>query len=375
VKFRCERDTLVDALGSAGRAVATRGGALPVLSGVHLEVAGNQLHLAGTDLDLTIQVDIEVHGVHDGVAVLPARLIAEIVRALDPGAVTFESGEDEVRITSGRSQFAVKALMAEDFPRLPFPAEAAGAGVTLVAAELAEALRQVVRAASNDDSLPVISGVLLTGERSGSGAQPGLRLVATDRYRLAVRDLPGTSVLREDQRVLIPSRALAELQRLLGNASSVTVRLGERDASFDVGDVRLTTRLIEGEFPPYQKLIPESCPNRLTVNREALLDALRRVRLLVKDAITPVRVSLKADGVDCTVITQELGQATEDLDGKYEGTELVMGFNPSFLIDGLEAVASEEVALETIDPMKPATVRASEGGDYLYLLMPVRLTT
>lgn len=372
MKFRCERDTLVEALSTAGRAVATRGGALPVLSGVRLEVSGDQLRLAGSDLDLTIQVETAVNGLEDGISVLPARLIAEIVRALEPGAVTFESGDEEVRVTSGRSQFAVRILPADEFPRLPFPGEgdtaAGGDAVTLGAAEFAEALRQVVRAASSDDSLPVISGVLMTAEGSG------LRLVATDRYRLAVRDLPGTTVLRENQHVLVPGRALSELQRLLSGAESVTLRLGERDASFEVGSVRLTTRLIEGEFPPYQKLIPESMPNRLIVNREALLDAVRRVRLLVKDAITPVRVSLRPDGVECTVITQELGQATEDLDAKYEGTELVMGFNPSFLIDGLEAVGGDEVALETLDPMKPATVRSTEGGDYLYLLMPVRLT-
>ncbi|MEA3078291.1 MAG: polymerase subunit beta, partial [Actinomycetota bacterium] len=252
MKFRCERDTLVEALSTAGRAVATRGGALPVLSGVRMEVAGDQLRLAGSDLDLTIQVDTAVNGLTDGVTVLPARLVADIVRALDPGAVTFESGEDEVRITSGRSQFAVRILPADEFPRLPFPAdEPAAAGhdaVTLVASEFAEALRQVVRAASSDDSLPVISGVLMTAEGSG------LRLVATDRYRLAVRDLPGTTVLRENQQVLVPSRALSELQRLLGGAESVTLRLGDRDASFEVGTVRLTTRRIEGEFPPYQKL-------------------------------------------------------------------------------------------------------------------------
>jgi DNA polymerase III subunit beta len=371
VRFRCERDALVDALSTAGRAVATRGGALPVLSGVRMEVEGDSLRLAGSDLDLTIQVEAEVAGSTDGVTVLPARLVADIVRALEPGAVTFEAADEEVRITSGRSQFAVRILPADEFPRLPFPAgapEAAGGdAVTLSGSELAEALRQVVRAASSDDALPVISGVLMTAEAGG------LRLVATDRYRLAVRDLPGTSVLREGQKVLVPSRALNELQRLLGNAESVTLRLGEREASFEVGKVRLTTRLIEGEFPPYQQLIPSSYPNRLIVSKDALLDAVRRVRLLVRDAITPVRVTLRADGVECTVITQEVGQATEDIDAKYEGTELTMGFNPAYLIDGVEAVPGDEVLLETIDPMKPATVRATEGGDYLYLLMPVRL--
>ena len=347
-----------------------------MLSGVRLEVAGEQLFLAGSDLDLTIQVTAEVHGLADGVAVLPARLVADIVRALDPGAVTFEAGDDEVRITAGRSQFAVRILPADEFPRLPLQAGADGAtadAVTLPANTLAEALRQVVRAASSDDSLPTISGVLLTGPDGGAADGPSLRLVATDRYRLAVRDLAGTAVLREGQSVLVPGRALSEVQRLLSGAGDVTLRFGERDATFEVGSVRLTTRLIEGDFPPYRQLIPASYPNRLIVGKDALLDAVRRVKLLAKDAITPVRVSFRPDGVECTVVTQEVGQATEDVDGKYEGAEMVMGFNPGLLIDGLEAVPGDEIALETIDPMKPATIRATEGDDYLYLLMPIRL--
>lgn len=347
-----------------------------MLSGVRLEVAGEQLLLAGSDLDLTIQVTAEVHGLANGVAVLPARLVADLVRALDPGAVTFEAVEDDVRITAGRFQVAVRTLPADEFPRLPLQAAADGSAadaVTLPADTLAEALRQVVRAASTDDSLPTISGVLLTGTDGGASDGPSLRLVATDRYRLAVRDLAGTAVLRDGQSVLVPGRALTEVQRLLSGAGDVTLRFGERDATFEVGSVRLTTRLIEGDFPPYRQLIPASYPNRLIVGKEALLDAVRRVKLLAKDAITPVRVSFRADGVECTVVTQEVGQATEDVDGKYEGAEMVMGFNPGLLIDGLEAVPGDEIALETIDPMKPATIRATEGDDYLYLLMPIRL--
>jgi DNA polymerase-3 subunit beta len=369
VKFRCERDVLTEALATAGRAVASRGNALPVLSGVRMEVAGDRLRLAGSDLDLTIQVEAAVAGASDGVCVVPARLVTDIVRALDAGAVSVEAGDEEVRIASGRSQFAVRMLPADDFPRLPSLANAdeAGDAVTLVAAAFAEALRQVVRAASTDDALPVISGVLLSAE------ERGLRLVATDRYRLAVRDLPGTTVLREGQRVLVPGRALAELQRLLSGAEQVVVHLAERDVSFATGDVRLSTRLIEGDFPPYQQLIPERYPNRLVVGKEALLDAVRRVKLLVRDAVTPVRMAMRADGVELTVVTQEIGQATEDVDAKYEGGELVMGFNPAYLIDGVEAVQGDDVLLETIDPMKPATIRGTEDADYLYLLMPVRL--
>ena len=366
MKLRCERDVLVEALGTAGRAVAGRGGALPVLSGVRMEVAGDRLHVAGSDLDLTIQVDVAVSGSADGVCVVPARLAADIVRAMDPGAVTIEAGDDEVRIASGRSHFAVRMLPAAEFPRLPAPV--ADAGVTLDAAELAEALRQVVRAASGDDARPILTGVLMTAEESN------LRLVATDSYRLAVRDLAGTTVLREGQKVLVPSKALAELQRLLTAAEQVTLHLGEHDAGFEVGSVRLTTRLIEGEFPNYRQLIPSTHPNRLIVGKEALLDAVRRVKLLVRDATTPVRIALRPDGIELTVITQEVGQATEDIDAKYEGNEITVAFNPAYLIDGVEAINGDEVLLETIDALRPAVIRPTEGTDYLYLLMPVRVS-
>lgn len=370
MEFRCERDVLVDALSTTTRAAAGRGGSLPILSGVRLEVADGRLRLAGSDLDLTIQIEVDVNEVTGGVAVVPARLVTDIVRSLPPGVITFAIEHTEMHITSGRSLFAVRALAADEFPRLPFPiteAQPQGDIATLKSSALSDALRQVVRAASADEATPVISGVLMTAEASG------LRLVATDRYRLAVRDLPGTSVLREGQKVLVPSRALAELQRLLAGAEDVTLRLGERDASFEVANMRLTTRLIEGPFPPYERLIPEGYPNRLIINKEAFVDAVRRVRLLVKDAITPVRVTLRPDGVECTVVTQEVGQATEDVDAKYEGTDLVIGFNPAYLLDGLDAIQGNEVVLETESPSKPAVLRTAEGDDYLYLLMPVRL--
>ena len=369
MKFRCERDVLVEALNTVSRAVASRGNPLPVLSGVRMEVAGDRLRLAGSDLDLTIQTQTTVAGAADGVAVLPG-LVREIVRALEPGAVDVESSADDAVISSGRSQFTVRILPAEEYPKLPEPAPDA---VTLAAADFAEALRQVVPAASHDIDRPVLTGVLVAAEGSG------LRLVATDSYRLAVRDLPGTSVLREGQKVLVPSRALGELGRLLAGAEEVTLHLAEKEATFDVGTVddlpaiRLTTRLIEGEFPNYRQLIPASYPNRLVVAKAPLLDALRRVKLLALEA-TPVRLALRPDGLELTAIAQEVGQAREEVDAKYEGGELVVAFNPEFLIAGLEAVEGDEVALETLDALKPATIRANEGSTYLYLLMPVRVS-
>jgi len=357
---------LVEALGNAGRAVAARSGAQPVLSGVRLEVSGDQLRVTGTDLDLTISVEVTVAGSADGLVVAPGRLLTDIVRAVEPGAVVLESDDEQLRINAGRSQFSVRTHAAADFPRLPV---ASGDSVTLPTEGLVEALRQVVRAASGEDSRPILTGVLMAAEGGG------LRLVATDSYRLAVRDLPGVGVLSEGQKVLVPSRALGELQRLLGSGTpEVTLRLGQHDATFSTGAVTLTTRLIEGEFPNYRQLIPENYPNRLLVAREALLDAVRRVKLLARDATTPVRIALRGDGVELTVITTDWGTATEDVDAKYEGAEMTVAFNPTYLIDGVEAIVGDEVVLDTLDALKPATLRPTDNADYLYLLMPVRVS-
>jgi DNA polymerase-3 subunit beta len=363
VKFRCERETLAEALATAGRAATGRTGTLPVLSGLRLELAGDQLTVTGTDLDLTIQLEITVGGERDGGVVLPARLSNDIVRSLPAGKVELDVTDQEVKISGGRSQFSVRPLSLDDYPRLASPASSA---VTIDAAAFGEALRQVVRAASTDEARPIITGVLLTAENDG------LRLVATDSYRLAVRDLPGVSVLGSDQKVLVPARALNELQRLLGLGEELVLRLGERDATFEIGTTRLTTRLIEGEFPNYRQLIPASHPNVLTVEREPLLEAIRRVKILARDA-TPVRLRISADGLQLTAITQDVGNATEELDASASGSDLTVAFNPDYLAAGVEAVGAEQITLSTLDALKPAVVRGVGSDDYLYLLMPVRV--
>lgn len=364
MKFRAERDALLEAITTAGRAAATRGSALPALTGVRLEVVGDELHLAGTDLDVTIQVHMPIASGDPGVCVIPARLATDIVRGLDPGSVSFEVDENEARIAAGPTHYAVRVLPPEEFLRLPEPT---GDAVTLAASDFADALRQVVPAASRDEARPILTGVLMAAEAGG------LRLVATDSYRLSVRDLPGTSVLQEGQTVLVPSRALAELNRVVSGADQVTLRLASDEASFEVGDTRLTTRLIEGDFPNYRQLIPQSYPNRLIVGKEPFLNAIRRVKLLAKDA-TPVRLTLKSEGLELVAVTQDVGQAREDLEAKYEGSEMVVAFNPEFLIDGVEAIAGDEVQLDTLDALKPATVRSTENPNFLYLLMPVRVS-
>ena len=334
-----------------------------MLSGLRLELVGDRLSITGTDLDLTIQLTLSVGGEGDGGVVLPARLVSDIVRSMGPGKVEVAVEGDEVSISGGRSQFSVRPLSFDDYPKLSTPSNSS---VTLPAAAVGEALRQVVRAASTDEARPILTGVLLTAENGG------LRMVATDSYRLAVRDLADHQVLGADQKVLVPGRALSELQRLVGGGEELTMRLGDRDATFEVGGTRLSTRLIEGEFPNYRQLIPASHPNTLTVEREPLLEAIRRVKILAKDA-TPVRLQMGGDTLRLTAITQDVGNASEELDATYEGTDLTVAFNPEYFAAGVEACSSDSITLSTLDSLKPAVVRGVGNDDYLYLLMPVRV--
>jgi DNA polymerase-3 subunit beta len=363
VRFRCERDVLGEALATAARAAQGRAGSQPVLAGVRLVLQGSRLEITGTDLELTIQKTIEVNGELDGACVVPGRLTAEAVRTLAPGAVTVDATGDTVDITSDRSSFTVRPFAVDDFPRL---AEPAVAGVTLPASTFVQAVGQVERAASKDESRPILTGVLLTSE------DEGLRLVATDSYRLAVCDLPEVSVLASGQKVLLPSRALREVERALPAVGEITLRLGEREATFEAGGARITTRLIEGEFPNYRQLIPASYPNRVRIGREAVLEALRRVRVMAADA-TPVRLTIEGDEVRLNTVNQDQGTADAVVEAQSEGTPLTVAFNPQYLADGVEAAVGEEVVLDTLDALKPAVVRPVDRQDYLYLLMPVRV--
>ncbi|MBS1836126.1 MAG: DNA polymerase III subunit beta [Actinobacteria bacterium] len=363
MKFRCERDVLVDALGTAGRAATSRA-ALPVLSGLRLSLAGDLLRITGSDLDLTITRDLQVAGGEDGVAVLPAKLLVDIVRALEPGAVEVDTSGDRPSIRAGRSVFSLISIPADEYPNLHEPD---GESVSLQAGHLAEGLRQVVGSASSDESRPILTGVLLAAEEGG------LRLVSTDSYRLAYRDLPGTSLLEQGQQVLVPSRSLQELTRALDDAADVTLVLSDQLVSFTVGGLHLTTRLIKGDFPDYRKLIPTDMPNSLVVERQLLQDAIRRVRLMAREN-SPIRLTMAPDGLELRAITQDIGEASEELDAKYDGAELTVAFNPEYLMDGLEVTQGDEVVLQTRDAQRPAVLRSTDDDDFLYLLMPVRVS-
>jgi DNA polymerase-3 subunit beta len=364
VKFRSERDSLIEMLATAGRAVGARATSSPVLSGLLLSCTGNVLSVTGTDLDLTIQVTQEVIGVEDGTCVVPARLSTDIVRRLEPGAVTFADDDDHITISAARSNFKLRTYPVVEFPAVGRTTEATS-----------EAVRQVVRAASHDDARPLLTGVLL------SRVDGSIRMVATDSYRMALRDLPGVTALAGEEDLLVPARALAELQRLpspRGGEEGVDGRVGVAASASEItfwqGNVQISTRLLEGRYPDYKQLIPDHYPNRLHLGKESFLAALRRVQLLVRDNTTPVRLSMRQGGVDLTVVSQEVGDASESVDGDFTGEDLVIAFNPSYLIDGTEAVLGDEVIVESADASRAATVRGADDDHFRYLLMPVRVS-
>jgi DNA polymerase-3 subunit beta len=274
--------------------------------------------------------------------------------------VVLEAKEGEVEITGGGPRFRFRELNVDDFPKLEEPdlSEA----VSVEGDAFTSALTQVATAASTDDARPILTGVYFEHEEGA------LRLVATDSYRLAVRDVPAVDA---DLSGLVPVRALRELGRTVGS-TDLKVAVGAREATFASSRGTLTARLIEGAFPNYRQLIPESYPNRLTIDRDALLSAIDRASLVAEDHI-PIRMALSEGGVELSVSRQDVGGETEYVEAQYAGEEMTIAFNSRYLNDGVNAVEEDSVVLDVLDPLKPGVLRGGEGEDFLYLLMPVRL--
>jgi DNA polymerase III subunit beta len=359
VRIRAERDDLFDVLSRAGRAVGTRT-TLPILQGALVEVIGSTMHVVGTDRDVTVRTSLEVEVMEEGTTVVPARLATEAVRKLPPGAVVFEAKDGEVVITGGGPRFRFREFNVDDFPRMEAP-DLAGA-VQVDGNAFSAAVSQVSVAASTDDARPLLTGVFF------ENVDGALRMVATDSYRLAVRDVPG---VQEALSGLVPVRALRELPRTIG-ADELHVSIGEREAVFGSARGTLSARLIEGTFPNYRQLIPEGLPNRLVVDKANLLDGIDRASLVAEDHI-PIRLTLQTGGVELSVTRQDVGGETEHVEGDYSGDEMTIAFNSRYLNDGVNAIEAERVTIEVGDPLKPGLVRGEGVDDFVYLLMPVRL--
>ncbi|TMK18923.1 MAG: DNA polymerase III subunit beta [Actinobacteria bacterium] len=362
VKFRCDRDALSEALQTVQRGVSSRPG-IPALTGVLLDgTAEGRLTMTTTDLEVSARLTIDVQVSEPGVALIPARLLADTVKSLSDSPVDVETDQSQARIRCAAYEGSLRLLPAEDFPGLQEP------GGTLVEAEagaFAEAVSQVARAASRDEARPVLTGVLVEVSREGCV------LVATDSYRLAVRDLVASA--DGEAKAIVPERAFSEAGRAASGdeKGKVEILVDDAQVSFRAGGLTLTSRLIEGEFPNYRQLLPDTHESRLTVSRQQLLDAVRRVGLLARDT-TPVRLEFNALGVKLSSSSPDLGQAVETVEARYEGDDLTVAFNPQYLIDGLTAAVGESVRLDVRDGLKPGVVHGENDG-FTYLVMPVRL--
>jgi DNA polymerase-3 subunit beta len=377
MKFRAERSEFADAAMWALRTVGARA-TLPALSGVKLEVSGDRLSLSSTDLEIASELSIAVQAERDGMALVPGRLLGDVVRSLPNAAVSAEAEGDRLHLVCGRAQFALRLMPVEDFPALPEVSDQAAIAV-MKAEEFARTVAQVARASSTDDARPVLTGVTLEAS-AGS-----LTAAATDSYRLAVRTVSWDA--GAETTALVPRRALEEARRSAEQlGAEVRIAIEPSQVTFTFGDRRLTSRLIEGKYPDYRQLIPAGFERRLSVDRAELMEVVRRVSVVGESntTATPVTLHITADTIRVTAGSGEVGQAEESLPGTLEGEPIEIGFNPRYLSDGLDVAASERVVLEFRDELKPAVLRpaltededgaaAQQGADFLYLLMPVRL--
>jgi DNA polymerase III subunit beta len=357
------KDELAQKLGVVARGVSTRTAVL-VLGGIQIRAEDGRLHLAATDMELSLRASLEAGVSEEGAAVVPGRLLLDIARSLpgDDVAVEHRPEEAAVLVTSGSANYRLHTYSAEDFPRLPDVEATPLHAIDRDA--LIETVTRVGRSASRDESRPVLTGILVRFE-------PGkIVMAATDSYRLAVKETVVSGSLPELE-AIIPARALQELTRIAAGSDEVQLGLQENHVVFGADGTWLTTRRIDGQFPNYRQLLPEQFEHELPLPREELLEVVRRVSLMAQRN-SPLRLRFAEGELTVSAQTQDVGEARESLPVGYAADAMEIGFNAEFLRDGLESVDSDTVKLKLISPLRPAVLEG-EGDDYTYLIMPIRL--
>jgi DNA polymerase III subunit beta len=370
MKLSVSRDAFLARLGVAARGVSTRS-SIQTLSGVRIGEEGGALELQATDMEIGIRVkvDAEVESAANPI-VLPGRLLLDVVRSLpnDDLALEYRSQTQDVEIVSGTAKFHLRTLPTEDFPKLPTAGDAPSLKVPAPA--FIETVARVGRAASRDEARPHLTGVLV----SAGGNE--LRMVATDSYRLAVKETKLEQPLATEAplEVNVPVRALQELTRIASadGTEEIEITALENQVIFRAGDVVLSSRLIEGRFPNYKQLLPETYEHELRLSRAELLDVVKRISLMAQKN-APLRMKFEEGALEVSAETPDIGEASESLPGPFKGETLEIGFNPEFLTDGLDSAESEELILKLISPHRPGLIQSGDDGGFIYLVMPVRL--
>ena len=363
MKVVAQRDELAQKLALVARAVSTRA-SVQILSGVLLRAEGGRLHLAATDMELSLRSSLDAQVEGDGAVVVPGRLLVDLVRLLPESEVTIEYGSEEnvVRVTSGASISTLHTYAAEDFPRLP-DLDVVGT-FTVDRESLLETVARVARSASRDESRPVLTGILVRFEAGK------LVMAATDSYRLSVKEtaLEGDAPELE---AIIPARALAELSRIAQSGDTVELGVHENQVVFAADDVWLTSRRIDGQFPNYKQLLPETFEHEVTLPRAEILDVVRRVGVMVQRT-SPIQLRFAEGELTVFARTQDVGEAKESTPVQFAGDPLEIGFNAEFLREGIESISADEIQLRLISPLRPAVIEGGED-DPTYLIMPIRL--
>ena len=372
VKFTVERDTLAEAVSWTARSLSPRP-PVPVLSGLLIKAAAGEVSIASFDYETSAKLNITADIAEEGEALVSGRLLADICRSLPKSDVLFELSEGKVHLSCGSSNFNLSSMPVTDYPELPALPAVSG---TVEGSEFAKAVTQVSIAASKDDTLPILTGVRMEIE----GDQ--ITLLATDRYRLAMRELtwnPADASI--STAALVKAKTLSEVAKTLGGAGELSIALSDAHEliGFESDSRRTTSLLVDGEYPKIRSLFPEVTPVHAIVRTSDLMEAVRRVSL-VAERNTPVRLAFSQGQVTLDAGTGEDAQATEVLQAHLHGEDITVAFNPSYLSEGLHTFAANKfVRFSFTDPRKPVVLseqddwQAEDEKNYRYLLMPIRL--
>lgn len=365
--INCAQADLLRAVQVVSRAVSTRT-TMPILSNILLETTGSGVRLAATDLEFGIQTSVTATVEEDGAITLPARLLLEIAASLPQASVRLrvEHGGNSAEVQCEETVFEILGLPAGDFPLLPEP-EAAEV-ISLEASLLRGMIRETVFAVSTDETRPFLTGVHVTAE------DRVLRLVATDGGRLSLRSATLDQAVQQRFAVIVPAKTMHELARLLAGAGgSVTVALAENHVVFILPEVRLVSRLIAGQFPNYEQVIPQGFKQKLRLQTERFLRAVRRAAITARDSANVIRLAARGSELTITSNTSEVGKTVERLPVQAEGETVEIAFNARYLMDCLSVVETDEITFELSGPLSPGAIRPVGQEDYIYVLAPVRV--
>src|SRR4051794_1012123 len=366
MKITTRRDALFAQLQTVTRAASTRS-AVQALSGVQLLATKDGIELRATDMEIGLRVPLEGEVVREGAIVLPARLVVDVVRALPGTEVSLElrAVEQDVEILGASAPSYIGTLRLEDLP--PFR-EHEGDNVEAPGPAFLEPVKKVGRSASRDETRPVLTAIPV----SATGEE--LRMVATDSYRLSVKETRLEAALDGSFEANVPARALQELTRIVqhGSADQLAVSVRANQVVFEAAGVVLSSRLIDGQFPNYRQLLPDTYEHELQLAGTEVTEVVRRISLLAQKN-APLRLAFSEGELTVSARTPDVGEARETVPVPFQGEPLEIGFNPEFLRDGLEAVETGDLLLKLISPLRPGLIEAGDESGFQYLLMPIRL--